>query len=294
VEQVTILGTQDRETQMIPVEKIVVVTPRERDRRQFEDNVRSIRDVGPIIPIVVNRRRFEKTGKYELVCGQGRVMAHQQLGLKEICAYVWDLPDTRALLMTIGENLARTPPEVIEFARALKKMHDDGMSYEQLAVITGKSEPYLHDYIQLVENGEERLIKGVERGIFPLSFATSVAHSNERSVQHLLMDAFDNGIINSGNLSRVRKIIEDRMEKGKGLVGQKPEPGKYTLTRLVSDIRRITREKEGFVRQAGHKENRLFQLLVALRRLKEDKGFVAVLAAEGLAEDPELKGKYEL
>jgi ParB family chromosome partitioning protein len=294
MEEVKILGAKDRNTEMIPIDKIVVVNSRDRDKKQFEDNVRSIREVGLYKPILVNRRRLEKTGKYELVCGQGRLMAHQQLGNKEIGAYVWDLSDTTAQIMTIGENLTRTPPEAVEYARAIKQMRDDGMSFDQLSAITGKSEPYIRDYIQLVENGEERLIKGVETGIFPLSFATSVAGSTERSVQHLLMDAFDSGIINTSNLSRVRRVIEDRLAKGKSLASQKQEPGKYTVVKLVSDIRRITREKEGFVRQAGHKENRLFQLLAALRRLQEDEAFAAALEAEGLAKEPELKGKYEL
>jgi len=54
------------------------------------------------------------------------------------------------------------------------------------------------------------------------------------------MDAFDSGIVNSRNLPRVRRIIVGRLAKGKALGSKKPaEP--YTVTKLRSDVRRITR-----------------------------------------------------
>jgi ParB family chromosome partitioning protein len=294
MEETRIRLAAERQLQLIPIDQIVVVNPRGRDKRQFEDNVRSIRDVGLYKPIMVNRRNFEKTGKYELICGQGRMTAYQQLGKAEIEADVVDLPESTAQITTLSENVVRTAPEAIEFAKRMKQMRDEGVSLEDLARITGKSESHVREYIQLVENGEERLIKGVESGVFPLSFAVNVASSNERSVQHLLMDAFDNGIIHSGNLSRVRRIIEQRLELGKELSSQRKKPGKYTVSGLVRDIRRVTKEKLGFVHQAEQKENRLFRMLTALRRLHEDKECYVLLEQEGLAKEPELKGKYEL
>lgn len=294
MEELRIRLAAERKVGLIALDKIVVVSPRGRDKKQFEENARSIRDLGLYKPIMVNSRNHGKTGKYELICGQGRMMAYQQLGRKEIEAEIVDLPDSAAQITTLSENMVRTAPEAIEFAKRLKQMHDDGMSLQQLATITGKSESYVREFIRLVENGEERLIKGVESGIFTLTFAVNVASSSERSVQHLLMDAFDNGIIHSGNLSRVRRIIEQRLEQGKELGSQKKEPGKYTVSRLVSDIRRVTREKQGFVHQAEQKENRLFRILTALQKLHEDKDFCGLLEQEGLATVPELKGKYEL
>lgn len=281
----------ERDYKLIPLDKIKVVNSRTREKRQFEENVRSIGQVGLYKPIVVNRRNLKTTGMYELICGEGRLLAHAKLGKTHIEADVWNTDECQAHLMTLGENIIRTPPQTIEFARILKEMHDYGMTLEQLSAISGKSPAYVQDYIRLVEQGEERLVKGVEDGIFPLVFAMSVAHSTDRSIQHLLMDAFDSGIVNSNNLSRVRKIIEDRLEKGKELASKKATVP-YSVEKLKSDIRSMTRQKEAFVFEAGQRESRLMRILVTLKELGRDAKFSKILAADGLATVPELKGEY--
>lgn len=293
MDHVPMRNMAQRDYRMIPVDKIIVVNSRSREKKQFDENVRSIDQVGLYKPILVNKRNLAATGMYELICGEGRLLAHIQLGKTEIKADVWDVDEAHAQLMTLGENIARTPPQTIEFARALKEMRDYGMTWEQLSSITGRCVNYLQDYVRLVGQGEERLIKGVEDGTFPLSFAMSVAVSADRSIQHLLMDAFDSGIVNSNNLSRVRKIIEDRLEKGKELNAKKPA-APYTVDRLKSDIRTMTRQKEAFVFEAGQRESRLMRLLVTLKDLHRDEAFAKLLAANGLAQMPELKGEYSV
>ncbi len=280
-----------RDYRLLQVDKIKIVFHRDREKKQFDENVRSIDEMGLYKPILVNKRNLKSTGMYELICGEGRLLAHIKLGKTHIQADVWDVDEVQAHLMTLGENIARPPPQTIEFAHVLKEMHDYGMGWKQLAAITGKGQQYIQDYIRLVEQGEERLIKGVEDGIFPLVFAMDVSQSSDRSIQHLLMDAFDNNIVNANNLVRVRKIIEDRLKKGKELSAKKPA-APYTVEGLKSDIRSITRQKEAFVFEAGQRENRLMRVLMAFKELQRDEGFSKLLAAEGLAKVPELKGEY--
>jgi len=291
--KIDIRPISERDFKMIPVDSVTVVNSRNREKTQFAENVRSIRDVGLYKPIVVNARNLKSSGKYELICGEGRLLAHQQLGLAEIKADVLDVDRKQAHLMTLGENLTRTPPATIEYGRAVKEMRDYGMSMKKLSAITGKSQTYIAEYIQLIEQGEERLIKGVDEGVFNLTFALNVARANDSSVQHLLMDAFDSGIVNTSNLARVRKIIEDRLEKGKDLsLGRKKSSEPYTLKNLKRDITRITREKESFVHQAELRENRVTRLFMAVSELHSDPDFMGQLKREGLAELPELSRHY--
>jgi len=290
---VPIRRMDEREYWMVPVEQIRVINPRDREKKQFQENVRSINDLGLYKPILVNKRNLAATGFYDLICGQGRLMAHQQLGKTHIQADVLDVDERMAHVMTLGENIARTPPQTIEYARALKDMRDHGMSIKEIASITGKSHEYVTNYVRLIDQGEERLIKGVEDGIFALNFAMAVAQSEDRSIQHLLMDAFDNGLVTVTSLPRVRKIIEDRLAKGKALNSTKPA-APYTVEALKRDIGRITREKESFVREVGIRENRLTRILVTLQQLRSDEAFVKRLHAAGLAERPQLKGDYGL
>ena len=137
----------DREYWMVPVDQIRVVNPREREKNQFQENVRSINDVGLYKPILVNKRNLAATGFYDLICGQGRLMAHKQLGKTHIQADVLDIDERQAQVMTLGENIARTPPQTIEYARVLKDMRDHGMSVKEIAFITGKAQDYIYRYI---------------------------------------------------------------------------------------------------------------------------------------------------
>ena len=291
MDNIEIRSMAERQYRMIPIDEINVVNSRGREKKQFQENVRSISEVGLYKPILVNRRNLDATGLYDLICGEGRLLAHIELGKTHITADVWDIDERQAHLMTLGENIARTPPQTIEFARAIKEMHDHGMGWKELSAITGKGEEYVRNYVRLIEQGEERLVKGVEDGVFSLNFAMCVAQSNDRSIQHLLMDAFDSGVVNSNNLPRARQIIEDRLEKGKSLTSRKPVE-LYTVDNLKRDIRKITREKEAFVYEAGQRENRLMRIMVALQRFREDDSLMAMLKTAGLAEPPKLKGQY--
>lgn len=293
MDTVAIRSMSQRDYRMIPVDKISVVNSRKREKKQFDENVRSIGEVGLYKPILVNKRNLDATGTYDLICGEGRLLAHVQLGKTHIAADVLDIDEQQAYLMTLGENIARTPPQTIEFARALKEMRDCGMTWEELGAITGKHPTYMIKYIRLLERGEERLVKGVEEEVFPLGFAMQVAQSADRSIQHLLMDAFDNGIVTATNLVCVRKIIEDRIEKGKSLRPKRAKAS-YTVGKLKCDIKTVTRQKEAFVYEAGQRENRLMRLLGALQRLRQDETFLGLLRTAGLTDEPQLKGDYAI
>ena len=297
MENARIIPMSERNYKMIPLDKIVVLNSRNRERNQFEENIRSIEAVGLRQPIRVNRRNFAKTQCYELICGEGRYLAYKKLGRSAIEAEVVDCDEKAAYLCSLIENMARVPPGTMWFAREMKRMHDDGMNFEKISAIVGKTPTYVSSYIQLLEQGEERLIKSVEQGLFPISFAVQVAKSDDAQVQNVLMDAFDNGMINSANIAVVRKIVELRINHGKRAkkryVTAASMPA-YTLRDLKRDVTRVTKEKEGFVRETTAKENRLFAMVIALQTLSEDEQWRSLLAEAGLSEQPHLDGNYNV
>jgi ParB family chromosome partitioning protein len=295
----TIQPMVKRKYATVPLEKIKVLNSRNRDPSVFKHNVRSIDEVGLLMPIVVNERYYKRTGYYDLVCGEGRFLAYKELGHQEILAEVISCDRKQALLRSLVENIARVPPRTMWFAREVKRMHDSGCSYKQISKITGYCETYMQEYIHLVEQGEERLIKGVEAGVFPISFAIQVAHSDSSNIQNLLMDAFDNGIVNSSNLNTVRKIIASRLSRGTS----PPKPStsripytrpEYTINQLKADITKVTRDKEAFVKEASVKENRLFSLLQGLNTIWQDSELVNLINAEGIGPMPKLTGEYHV
>jgi len=141
------------------------------------------------------------------------------------------------------------------------------------------------------------LIRGLEAGFSPISFAIQVAKADTASIQNVLMDAFDSGIVNSTNFPTVRKIITLRdnninnpLKRNGKFVPKVP----YSVQQLKTDIKKVTKQKEAFVKEASLKENRLLVLLDDLRTLQGDQVFLDLTVSEGIGQIPALKGSYHV
>jgi len=277
----------------ILIDKIKVINPRNRDEEQFKMNVQSIENNGMLMPIRVNDKFLEKTGFYELICGEGRLIAHQRLGKTEIEVEVVTCTRKEAYLQSLIENLARSRPGTMQFAREAKLLHDEGLDYDQIGKIYCRSPEYVRQYIGLVENGEDRLIQGVEQNVFSISFAVLVAQSDDASIQNVLMDAFDQGVVNCHNFGRARRIIGARLERASQANGAaKKNRAGLTVAVLKKDISDLTKAKDSFVREAESKENRFLTLLTAINALWHDEAFVKIITEEQVTDRPELVGKF--
>jgi len=194
-----------------------------------------------------------------------------------------------AYLQSLIENIARTKPDSMDYARELKRLHSEGWSYERIARIACKNEGYIRQYIRLVDQGEERLIHGVEQGVFPIKFAIQVSSTDNSQLQNLLMDAFDDGLVTTTNFAQARKIISARVRSSKS----RSSSAKYTITQLRQDIADATRQKTSYVREAKAKENRFMALLSSINDLWRDNEFVQLLREQGLFERPDLSGDFQ-
>lgn len=283
-----IIAFRDRRYDEVPIEQVKVINSRSRDKEQWEMNVESIDAVGLLKPIRVNDKFFERTGFYELICGEGRLLAHKKLGRSEVMAEIVTCTRKEAHLQSLVENLARTKPDSMDYARELKQMYDEGWDFQQIARIARKDEGYVRAYIRLVEQGEERLIQGVESGVFPIKFATQVAATDDGQLQNVLMDAFDEGIVTTNNFSQARRIITARSKETK----KTPANKQYTVTQLVQDIAETTKAKSSYVREAKTKENRFMTLLNGINALWKDTAFIQLAREEKLFERPALVGDF--
>jgi len=279
---------RDRRYQEIPIEEVKVINSRNRDQEQFQMNVESIDHVGLLKPIRVNDKFLERTGMYELICGEGRLLAHRKLDRSKVVAEVVTCTRKEAYLQSLVENIARTSPRSMDFARELKRLHDEGWNYKKIAAIACKDEGYIRSYIRLVEKGEERLIHGVETGVFPIGFATQVASTNDAQLQNVLMDAFDEGVVTTTNFAQARRIITARSKEKKKTAA----PKDYTVSQLVLDIAETTKVKTSYIREAKTKENRFMTLLNGINALWKDERLLETLRDERLENRPELAGDF--
>jgi len=107
------------------------------DPEKVRELAESIREVGQLQAVVVR----PSNGRYEMVAGDRRYLAHKLLGLKEIKAVVKELDDHDTIIVRGIENLQRenlTPSEEGAFYLNLKE--EGGLSQKEICRRTGKTE----------------------------------------------------------------------------------------------------------------------------------------------------------
>jgi len=284
-----------RQIQEIPINRIQIINPRERDPAQFSENVASIKRLGLKRPVVVNNRYLSETGKYELVCGQGRLEAVTQLGWESIPSLMVNVDRPTALLMSIAENAARQTPSPIWFAKMVKTMHDSCMTVAEIGEVLGKSEDAIYGYLKLINEGEDILLSAVEQGRVSVSVAIEISRVQDQEQQRLLLEGYEKGEFNIREMNAVRKLLDMRNRFGKTVSttrnNSKPTKPIRTLEELREEIKRTLAKQEEFVQKSQRAENRLVILSDGFRRLRDDPDWTALIEGAGLTDFPRLRGE---
>lgn len=115
----------------------------------IEPLAQNINEYGLQQPIIV--RKLTKR-KYELISGARRLEATRILGWEKIPASIMDVSDVDAAALCLSENLQRANLNPIEEARGYKMLVDEfNMTHEEVAVIAGKSRPYITNSLSLLK-----------------------------------------------------------------------------------------------------------------------------------------------
>ena len=110
----------------IEVEKIIVKNrKREADEAKVNELIESIKELGLISPIYVNRSGDD----YVLIAGLHRLTAYKKLGIDRIPAKITDLDNIHSELAEIDENLVRAELHYLDRAEMLKRRQE---IYEEL------------------------------------------------------------------------------------------------------------------------------------------------------------------
>lgn len=271
--------------QMIPVNAITVLNPRVRNKRIFNELVTSIAHLGLKKPITVSTRAADSG--YDLVCGQGRLEAFVALGQTEIPAIVLEASKEDCFVMSLVENLARRHHAPIELMREIGALRKRGYGTGEIAAKTDFSEEYVNAICHLLDEGEERLLTAIERGVMPTSVAMEIVKAKDSEVQQALAEAYETKAIPGNQILAIRRIIELRGVKGKGMSVRAPRATppptrRVTAESLVRAYRKETDRQKLLVKKAAVSQSRLLFVVNALRRLFADEHFVTLLRAEGL------------
>lgn len=272
---------------MIPVDRIEVLNPRERNKQVFEGIVENIKSVGLKKPITVTPRPGEDGAeKYLLVCGEGRLKAFMALGETTIAAMVVDVNDEDAFIMSMVENIARRKSSPLELLAGIQQLVAKGYDKRTIAKKTGLSVDYVQGIMLLIKNGEERLMVAVESGRIPLNAALAIVgagNNNNEEVQAALQEAYESGLLRGKHLIQARRVIEKRQTFGRALGrGTQRVAVDITASSLVRTYQKEVDRQKLMIKKAGAAQQRLLFVIGALGQLLVNEHFTTLLRAEGL------------
>jgi ParB family chromosome partitioning protein len=271
-----------KQVELVPVDRITVVNPRVRSRKVFQEIVASIADIGLKRPITVRRRNGSDGARYDLVCGQGRLEAFQQLGQRDIPALVIDADPQACLVKSLVENCARRQHRAIDLVHDIGGMKDRGYSDAQIAQKTGLTTEYVRGVSRLLHQGEQRLLRAVEAGHVPVSVAVEIANSDDAGTQEALQQAYEKNILRGRKLLVAKRLVESRRRRGKGLSNARTSKSRLSSEALVKAYQEDTDRKRLLIRKADATRNRLIFITHAMRELLHDDEFADLLKGEGL------------
>ena len=143
-----------REAQLIDV-KAIGPNP-QQPRKTFSaeelaELAQSIKENGLLQPLLL-RPAPKIPGKYELVAGERRLRAVQQLGWKEVPAVTREVDDDALLVLALVENLQREALNPMEEAEGYHVLMDNhGLSHAQIGRSVGKSRSTVANMVRLLQ-----------------------------------------------------------------------------------------------------------------------------------------------
>jgi len=148
----------DDELRELPVE-LIKPNPSQPRRRFDPDSmdvlVASIKASGMIQPLLV---RPLADGSYELIAGERRWRAAQEVGLERVPAVVRESAETERLQTALVENMVREDLNPVEEARACAALVEDlSLSKEEVGQRVGRSRSAISNLIRLLDLPDEAL-----------------------------------------------------------------------------------------------------------------------------------------
>ncbi len=178
------------------------------DQQALDELKASIRQKGIIQPVTVRRGR---DGAYELISGERRIRAANEIGLKTIPAYVIDIKtDEEMLELALIENLQREHLNPIEIAISYQRLtHDVGLSAEDVAQKVSKDRTTVVNFLRLLKL-PERIQLALRKSELTMGHARALVSITD---EHAQLRLFDRIVKKGLNVRQVEKLVRDVANK---------------------------------------------------------------------------------
>lgn len=154
----------NKEFKQIPIEQMkpgVFQTRRNFNTKAQRELKASLAATGTnFTPLIIRPLKYAQG--YEIICGERRWRAAQDLGLPTLLCCVGDYSDAQAMYLSGADNIQREDLNPLEEAQAYELMVDAGMTQQEVAEEIGKSRPHVTNYLSLLK--------------LPLSVRDMIAH----------------------------------------------------------------------------------------------------------------------
>lgn len=276
---------QDQNVHMVKISSIKVVIPRSRNKFRHAEITESIDASGLRKPITI-RRIVDKKYDFALICSQGRLESLTALGEELIPAFILDIDENQAYIMSLVENMARVIPRAGEQFQRIKEMTEQGLTNKEISSSTGLSLHWITSLTMLINKGENKLLSAVESGCIPISFAVEIARVDFEGGQELLLKAFDEGLIKHKDVGKIREILDSRDEGLKGFINNNFGVAKKKKKMTTDELQQLYQDNISQHKKIKNKAEYVeIKLLVAgqiFKELTSNESFSKIVSEESL------------
>lgn len=235
---------------------------RDFDQAAIDELADSIRKHGLLQPLLVRARQDGEAG-YQLIAGERRWRAAQQVGLETVPCRVIEFGDRQASEAALEENLKREDLNVLEKARAFKDYLDRfGGTIEELARQLSMSRANVSNMMRMLELPEsvqkllreDRITGGHAKAILPLSEAQQFELAKQIEMEQL-------------SVRRTEEIVREMLKAGTMALPTDVEaaasaPEKTTMSNHVLSLQQSLRDMLGAKIDIKQKKNASGQIVI--------------------------------
>ena len=235
------------------------------DPTALEELVSSIKQAGLLQPVVV--RRANGGGGYELIAGERRLRACQQLGWERIPAVQRDADDRTLLTLALIENLQRDDLSPVDEARGYERLIAEfKLAHQDVADAVGRDRSTVANALRLLKLPEV-VLQMLHEGQLSVGHARALlALEDLRVVTNLAREAVAQGLSVREVEDRVRggraPERRPRMKRGLGVAPEVRRVEDALRRRLGTDVRVTLRAKgKGQIHLSFYSNDDLARLL---------------------------------
>lgn len=213
---------------MIPIDKIQPNPHQARtELGDLRELMASIKAKGILEPILVRPRG----DVFEIIAGERRYVAAQNVGLTELPCIEMNVPDHEALELALIENLQRKDLDVFEEADGLKALVDIyGYSHQQLAERIGKARSTITEIINVARIPPRLRELCKNYGITSRSTLVEIAKLEKPEDMEKLINQIRERGLKREDTRDLSKKIKGKITKKKPFIFQyRPADRKYNL-----------------------------------------------------------------